>query len=821
MRPRLDTTTLLLLAATSTLADHLAAQCPIEPVPAAPIAEIAGQIEAMAAWDPDGAGPAPVVMVLAGSSLATGVVNGRRLLLWDGQQATDLGVPPAAPTLLSIVVWNGELVVAGRANGNVWRWNGTSWLAMGVPDGDVRALVVHQGSLYACGEFATIGGTAAARIARWDGAAWTPLGLGLNGTPLCMASFGGNLWVGGDLAGAGGGQTAHLAQWNGSTWVSTPGANRPVRHLAVRAGTSQSNTFLFATGDFTSIGGVAANRVARRDLATGQWAALGAGLPLPGEHLLVRPTGATTFELFAAGSGNPHAFRWTGTLWQPLGALAVVGPRLLFFDGALYSGSRSTPGLLQRFDGTAWSPVRGDAIDGEVFAITIAGGQPVIGGAFVAVPGAVANHVARLDGTAWRPLGSGVAGGSGVFSLATMPNGDIVAGGGFTTAGGAPASNIARWNGTAWSPLGAGIAGTVRAVLAMPDGSVIAGGDFASAGGVPAANVARWNGVTWAPLSFGTNHSVRALVRLPNGDVVAGGAFDVAGGQPASRIARWDGTTWSALGAGLNDIVTALAARPDGRVIAGGRFSMAGGAAISGVAEWNGTAWSPFDIGLTDVTSLAVLPNGDVFAGKEFSPLLALRRWDGAGWSFLLTTYRLQGDPSVRALAFGETGELFVGGDFDFVSLLSGVRNSGNFARLVSPCVATAVSTGGGCTGPAGPVVMQPASRPWIGTTFRARTTGMPSGLGVAVTGLQPVSLPLLAVLPQARAGCALRASMDLLEVVVPIVDSASSVLVLPRIAALIGQQLHHQVIALAMDASFTITSALSSNALRLTIGDL
>lgn len=81
-----------------------------------------------------------------------------------------------------------------------------------------------------------------------------------------MASFGGSLWVGGELTEAGGGPCANLAQWNGSAWIGTIRADRRVCHLAVRVGTSQANTFLFATRDFGASGGVAANRVAHRDL---------------------------------------------------------------------------------------------------------------------------------------------------------------------------------------------------------------------------------------------------------------------------------------------------------------------------------------------------------------------------------------------------------------------------------------------------------------------------------------------------------------------------------------------------------------------------
>lgn len=59
-------TIVLSLAGAATLSPHVAAQCPIEPVHTAPFAEFAGIIRAMTTWDPDGAGPAPAVMVVSG-----------------------------------------------------------------------------------------------------------------------------------------------------------------------------------------------------------------------------------------------------------------------------------------------------------------------------------------------------------------------------------------------------------------------------------------------------------------------------------------------------------------------------------------------------------------------------------------------------------------------------------------------------------------------------------------------------------------------------------------------------------------------------------
>ena len=86
-----------------------------------------------------------------------------------------------------------------------------------------------------------------------------------------------------------------------------------------------------------------------------------------------------------------------------------------------------------------------------------------------------------------------------VYALAVGPDGSLYAGGDFTTAGGVAAHHIARWDGTAWQPLGSGMDGGVYALAVGPDGSLYAGGDFTTAGGVAANRIARWDGRVATP----------------------------------------------------------------------------------------------------------------------------------------------------------------------------------------------------------------------------------------------------------------------------------------------------------------------------------
>jgi hypothetical protein len=194
------------------------------------------------------------------------------------------------------------------------------------------------------------------------------------------------------------------------------------------------------------------------------------------------------------------------------------------------------------------------SVNHTVYALAVGGdGSPYAGGAFGVAGNTLASHIARWDGTAWRALGSGVAGTDSppaVNALAFGPDDSLYAGGDFTTAGGVAANCIARWDGTSWHPLGSGTGGDRPAVNALafgPDDSLYAGGTFTMAGGVAADRIARWDGTAWYPLDSGlvgcTVWCGLSLAVGRDGSLYAGGTFTLAGGRPSSAIGRWIGAS--------------------------------------------------------------------------------------------------------------------------------------------------------------------------------------------------------------------------------------------------------------------------------------
>ena len=149
----------------------------------------------------------------------------------------------------------------------------------------------------------------------------------------------------------------------------------------------------------------------------------------------------------------------------------------------------------------------GNGLNNEVTALTVfndgTGSALYVGGNFnVAGDVFPVNSIAKWNGTSWAPLGGGLGGvvSAAPRALTGFDDGTgpaLYAGGHFTFADGAPANHIAKWDGTAWAPLGSGMNDAVLALAVFDDGTgqaLYAGGFFTMAGGAPANHVAKWDG---------------------------------------------------------------------------------------------------------------------------------------------------------------------------------------------------------------------------------------------------------------------------------------------------------------------------------------
>jgi hypothetical protein len=819
-----------------------------------------GSVAAMTLWDPDGSGPSPLRLVLAGQFVVAAGTVASRIVAWDPVLGSWL---PLGPGITSIdgnvralaVLPNGDLVAAGEfstagglAVNHIARWDGTSWhdLAGGVsgsPVIRVHALaVLANGDLVAAGWFALAGGVAVNGFARWDGGSWSAFPAApINGTITALlampngdlvaggtsvARWNGTSWTplapsgpfevrvlrllaNGELVGGGAGSTAvsQLARWNGTAWIpygsGFAGGSSYWGTTFVSGIVELPNGDLIVAGNFTSAGGVAANHVARWNGSA--WSAIGAGL-----------TGSPS----ASSSAPPVAF----SLAQLPGGDVIVG--------GLFRNAGSVPAnCVARWDGAAWGALAPGTNDAVLALRAAANSNLLAGGRFTMIGGVAANCVARWDGASWLALGAGTDG--PVHAVAVLPNGDVVVGGQFTTAGGIPANNIARWNGTAWSALGAGLTGSlaffetpVRALTVRPNGDLIAGGGFQIAGGVSAPHVARWNGTSWSSLGPGmtfsgsSSTSIHSLITLPNGDIVAGGiGFSVGASQ---AIARWNGTAWSPFAgtlAGTPPFIRALLPLPSGTFLAGGQFSSAAGVPGTGkVALWTGSSWAALGGGLPfEVYAMTALANGDIaVAGSTNNPAFgaAAARWDGTAWSALGTPTNGLG----AALTTLSNGDLVLGGFFQTAGGLA----SAYHARLTTTCPAAAVPNGAACAGSSGSNTLAAANLPWAGSTFRADGTGLPALAIVAIAaGFTPTGgVPLTSLpLPQTQPGCFLHLLPEYLDFTVPTAGAAQVDWALPASPGLAGVVAYLQLVCFEIDPAANVLATTSTNGLQLTVG--
>jgi len=358
------------------------------------------------------------------SSLGTGSSNGVNSYVY------------ALAVLGNEVVVGGVFTSAGGVSANrVARFNTqtNTWSSLGTGSsngvsGGVRALAVVGNEVYVGGTFTSAGGVSANRVARFNTQTntWSSLGTGssngVNNDVSALAVVGNEVVVGGNFTSAGGVSANYVARFNTqtNTWStlgtgSSNGVNDRVFALAV------VGNEVVVGGNFTSAGGVSANRVARFNTQTNTWSSLGTG---------------------SSNGVNDRVF-----------ALAVVGNEVVV-GGWFNSAGGVSANYVARFNTqtNTWSSLgtgSSNGVNDRVFALAVVGNEVVVGGIFTSAGGVSANYVARFNTqtNTWSSLGTGSSNGVNdrVFALAVVGN-EVVVGGEFTFAGGIASTFIARWN---------------------------------------------------------------------------------------------------------------------------------------------------------------------------------------------------------------------------------------------------------------------------------------------------------------------------------------------------------------------------------------
>ena len=295
------------------------------------------------------------------------------------------------------------------------------------------------------------------------------------------------------------------------------GANSTINGLAV-----QPDGKIIIVGSFSTVAGVARNAVARLT-ATG---ALDTGFVNPGSgpsgsvsQVAVQPDG----RVLIAGSFS----NFNGTGIKYLARLNANGSFDPTFQGA--PGTSVDSLSVQR--------------DGRI----------LLGGFFfngVDVNGLPSKYVARLtpDGEVDPTFHPGDVG-AFLNSVGALNNGKIFIGGSFTTVAGSTRNRIARLNAdgsldATFDP-GTGPDSSVNRITPQPDGKVLIAGSFTKVGGVLRPHLARLNADGTLDATFqpgaGTFGVINSVAVGPDTRIVIGGEFMEFGVGQRNRLARLNG----------------------------------------------------------------------------------------------------------------------------------------------------------------------------------------------------------------------------------------------------------------------------------------
>lgn len=212
--------------------------------------------------------------------------------------------------------------------------------------------------------------------------------------------------------------------------------------------------------------------------------------------------------------------------------------------GNIYAGG-DFPGYLRKWNGSSWSAVGSGDPNGPVRSIAVRSASDIyVGGDFTNIGGTAAKYVARIgSGGTITALGNGFNNRVRVVYCNSF-SGSVYAGGDFTVDGGAGTTtynHVAKLSGSSFIPLGSGVNSNV---YSMVEHIPVSNGGWVLYAGTDnfSAPISKYEGGTWGTMSGISGGYVYALASY-YGYLYAGGDFTTPT-YAAARYSFYSSPTW-------------------------------------------------------------------------------------------------------------------------------------------------------------------------------------------------------------------------------------------------------------------------------------
>ncbi|MFN3134518.1 MAG: PQQ-binding-like beta-propeller repeat protein, partial [Candidatus Kryptonium sp.] len=531
--------------------------------------------------------------------------------------------------------------------GNVDTWNPNA-------NGSVYTILPYGAVVYVGGGFTSIGGQARNRLAEIGAStgtatSWNPNVQ--NGLVMTMALYSSNntLYIGGTftiIAGLTRNRIAGVSILTGAvTWYPSGGADNTVHSLSIG---SSFGDFLFVGGAFTTIGGVARNRLCAFNLPAGTLNAWN-----PNANATVYSVFTYGMELYVGGiftliSGQTRnrvaKFDFSTSLavltsWDPSALNNSVYAFSSYLDRIYIAGNfgginmrgRNYIASIDLSTGnlTNWNP----GANNTVLAIFVAEPYLFIGGQFTNIGGQIRNRLASFnlnDGslTTWNPSANGDVRCFSSYGSILYVGGDFtsITQGAARTRNRLASFNINTGQLTSWNPNANGAVYT----MFVSGNYLYVGGAFTTIDALTRNRLARFDLTTGELLGWAPNVDNTVWSVVVRGSVVyIGGAFISVNGVTRNYIAALDANTGTLLNWNPNADNTIYTLTVTGSTVyCGGAFTSIGGATrnrIAGVDINTGsaTSWNPNANDIVYTLTLS-LESGRIYVGGAFTIIMNL-----------------------------------------------------------------------------------------------------------------------------------------------------------------------------------------------------